>query len=598
MSIWAELRRRNVYKVGASYAMVAWLLIQAASILLPTFGAPSRVMPVFTAVVILGFPVVLVLAWVYEITPHGIRRTDDVPLETSVARVTGRRLNYVITGLLSLALVFLAVDNYVLEDSSETSQIASVAVLPFEDLSGDTAQSYFVNGMTDALIATLAAVDTIRVTSRTSVMQFQGANASVADIAERLNVDSVVEGAVLRDGERVRITARLIDVGTDRPVWSKTYERELRDILSLQNDLARAITGEMRAALTPEESERLARNRVVDPDAYDAYLRARELFTRVNEASSLRAVELFHQAVALDPLFAAAHAELGLACMYVSNFHRPGEPEWEECARTAVEQALALDADAAEAYVVRGRLVWTPANGYPHEQAIRELQRAIALNPLLGEAHFQLGQVYGHVGLLDAYLDHARQAAVLDPQNSRFVEGIGQALLYQGRYQEALDMFAQVPVDMNQFLSGMHKAWALFSSGQKTEAETLIDDYLRNNPTDLPGTLSSMKAIIVAARGNREAAAQMIEAAAGKNRSSLQFHHTAYNIAVAHAFMDQRDEALEWLEYAAEDGFPCLPLFEHDENLRTLRTDPRFAELIARFKGRADELKALAAGRQ
>jgi tetratricopeptide (TPR) repeat protein len=265
-------------------------------------------------------------------------------------------------------------------------------------------------------------------------------------------------------------------------------------------------------------------------------------------------------------------------------------------ARAAAETALSLDPDAAEAYVVRGRLAWSPASRYQHAQAIREYQHALALNPLLGEAHFQLGQVFGHTGFLDAYLDHARQALALDPANPRFQEAIGQALLYQGKYQEAVDAFTGLPADLHPLLIGYQMAWALFSSGRRADAAAVINDYLRIYPSDVPGTFSSMKAIILADQGDHEAAEQLIAVAAGKDRNSLQFHHTAYNIAVAYALLGKPADAFEWLDITAEEGFPCVALFEHDANLRSLRTDPRFAQLIARLRDQAHELRALAPG--
>lgn len=596
MSVWRELKRRNVFKVGAAYAVIAWLLIEVAATLLPTFGAPAWVMPVFTALVILAFPLALVLAWAYEVTPEGIRKTAQVRPEESVRHLTGRRLDYFAFALLALAVAYFLVDRYVLDETSgpPSQGLTSVAVLPFHDLSGDAAQGYFADGMTDALIATLASVSTIRVTSRTSVMQFRDPAAAVPDIARALQVDSVIEGAVLREGDRVRITVRLIDAGTDRPVWSQSYERELRGILMLQGEVARTIVREMRAALTPEERRRLSTTQTVLPEAYDAYLRARFHFARLNEEDNFRAVELFERSVTLDPTFAAAHAELGLAYNYIFANFRPDEQEWDDRAQAAAEKALSLDPDIPEAYIVRGRSVWTPAGRYQHARAIREYRQALALNPLLEEAHYQLGRVFGHTGFFEASLAHLERALELNPDHIRARAAVGQTRLYQRRFEDALEVFAKMPADYSPVMNGYQKAWALFELGRHEEATAVLDGYLRDYPEDSAGILASMQAVILVARGEAVEAERLIAVAAGKNRNSLLFHHTAYSIAVAYALMDRPDEALQWLEYAARDGFPCLPLFEEDVNLQSVRDDPRFTRLLEEVKTQLAEVRSLA----
>src|SRR5581483_1233929 len=232
-----------------------------------------------------------------------------------------------------------------------SDQIRSLAVLPLENLSADPAQEYFADGMTEALIAGLAKVGGLRVSSRTSVMQYQRARKPLAEIARELDVDAVVEGSVQRSGERVKITARLIHAPTERPLWAETYERNLRDALALQSEIARAVIQQIQIKLTQQEQTRLASARPVNPAAYDEYLRGRFYAYRQNKADNETAIRTLERAVALDPTFAAAHAELAQACVWRFFLFTPGEKEWEEKAFVAVEKALSLDPDSAAAHL-------------------------------------------------------------------------------------------------------------------------------------------------------------------------------------------------------------------------------------------------------
>ena len=251
MSLIAELKRRNVFRVGIAYAIVAWLLIEVASVVLPTFKAPEWVLQVCTFLVIFGFPLALILAWAFELTPEGIKREAEVDRTDSTTHVTGRKLDFSIIGLLAVAVVYFAVDKFVLEVEREESpggappSIRSLAVLPLENLSGQKDQEYFTIGMTEAVISQLAKIASLSVVSRTSVMQYTGVRMPMAEIASKLGVDAVIEGSVLRVDDVVRITVQLIDARNDRHLWAESYERDLRDVLALQSEVALAIAREI-----------------------------------------------------------------------------------------------------------------------------------------------------------------------------------------------------------------------------------------------------------------------------------------------------------------------------------------------------------------
>jgi serine/threonine protein kinase/lipoprotein NlpI len=472
-------------------------------------------------------------------------------------------------------------------------EIRSLAVLPMANLSGDPAQDYFADGMTETLIAGLAKVGALRVISRTSVMQYKDARKPLPQIACELNVDAVVEGSVQRLGERVQITVQLIYARTDRHLWSETYDRDLRDILSLQNEVARAVTQEIQIKLSPQEQMRLARARPINPEAYDYLLRGRFRLSRQTKTDNETAIEMFDRAVATDPSFAAAYAQLAQACVWRFFLFTPDEKQWEEKAFVAVEKALSLDPDLAEAHLARGRLLWTPSNHFPHDKAIQEYRRALALNSNLDEVQNQLALVYGHVGLLDEALQQLEKAVAINPSNTLARYHVGETLLFQGKYEQALTALRSVPRDVNPALVGYQTPIALLHLGRREEAAAILEELLRVYPEDNGGLFTSVQALMAALAGEKETAEDKIRSAIEKGKGFGHFHHTAYNIACAYSLMNKPEQAIKWLQAAADDGFPCYPLFESDPYLNPLREDSRFVTLMMRLKEQWKYYKAL-----
>ena len=471
-------------------------------------------------------------------------------------------------------------------------EIKSLAVLPLDNLSGDPAQDYFADGMTEALITGLAKVSALRVISRTSVMQYKGTRKTVPEIARELNVDAIIEGSVQRAGERVQITAQLIQASTERHLWAQTYERDLKDVLSLQSEVAGTIAREIQIKLTPQEQAQLANVRSVNPEAYDNYLRGKFHAERVNKTDNETAIKLLERAVEIDPNFARAFTELALAYNMKAFAFAPQERQWEEKAFVAVEKALALNPDLAEAHLARGRLLWTHTNHFPHESAMREYQRALALNPNLDEAHHQLAVVYGHIGLLDEAIQELQKAVAINPTNSLARFRVGAYLSYQGKYEQALPVFDSVPRETNPTLGGYQTAWALFQLGRKKEASARVAGLLRKYPRDEGGGLASMQALLFAAAGEERKAQEKMKSAIKTGQGFGHFHHAAYIIASAYALLDKHEPAVIWLQNAADDGFPCYPLFESDANLNNLRQDPQFINFMAKQKEQWQHRKA------
>ena len=462
----------------------------------------------------------------------------------------------------------------------KVSPIHSIAVLPLENLSGDPTQAYFTDGMTDALTTDLAQIGDLTVISRTAAMQYRGKNKVPAEIARELHVDALIEGSLVRSGNRVRISVQLVDPATDRIVWSKNYERDLGDIVSLQSDVARAVATEIEGKLRPREEALLSRTRSVKPEAYDYYLRGHLYSYRESSTDNEVAIGMLERVIAMDPDFAPAYAELADAYRMRFTQFAPQEKQWEEKAFQAADKALSLDPDLAEAYVARGYLLWTPSKGFQHREAIQEYRLALSLNPNLDEAHHYLGNIYIHIGLLDEGIRELQRAVAINPSNTPARARIGVALLYQGKCEQALAIFQSNLGDANQALRGYQTAWSLLCLGRTEEAHATVEEYLRKYPADEGGLLSSMQALLYAST-RQETRAEARIRQAKKGRDFIHFHHTAYNIASAYALIHKDGLAIQWLQTAASEGFPCYPVFARDPNLANLRNDRRFVQFLA-----------------
>jgi serine/threonine-protein kinase len=487
--------------------------------------------------------------------------------------------------LTALAVVAIAVPVWRNDPDTESTRQAvqgeeSIAVLPLENRSGDPSQDHFADEMTQAVINELSKISTLRVVSRASVMKYKGARQPLREIARELKVGSVLTGAVNRSGERVRVAVELTHAATDRDRWTESYDQNLRDVLALQRQVTRDIVGEIRVKLTPQEQGKFAQVRPVDPEAYDLYLRGKFHLHRQNRESNEAGIAALESAVAKDPTFAEAFAELAQAYVWKLFLFAPADRQLPEKAYVAVEKALSLDPNLAVAYLARGRLLWTPANHFPHVKAIREYRRALNLNPNLDEARNQLALVYCHIGAFDEALQESYIAVTTNPNNDLAQFRIGQTLNFQGKYEEGLRVLRAIPQEVNPALVGYQTAWALYNLGRKDGASVALQQLLKLHPEDSGGLYTSLEAVLAASAGQEALAEAKINSAIEKGKGFGHFHHTAYQIACAYALMDKTELGIQWLKASADDGFPCYPLFEHDTNLDKLRHDARFVEFL------------------
>ncbi|MEO8727039.1 MAG: winged helix-turn-helix domain-containing protein [Acidobacteriaceae bacterium] len=457
--------------------------------------------------------------------------------------------------------------------------IHSIAVLPLDNFSGDAAQTYFADGITDAITTQLAQVGSLRVMSRTSASKYRHGTTSAPQIARELKVDAVVEGSIERQGDDVRVKAQLVLASSDRQLWAKTYDRKMGDILTLESEVAKDIVTHVKAALTPGEESRLSRERTVDPAAYDLYLQGKYYSQHLNKPDNDRAIALFEQAIADDPEFAPIYAAISYEYRTRGTELDRNNDDARQKAFVATQKCLELDPGMADCYTARSTLIWNYANHFPTAAAVADLKHALALNPNSDEAHQQLGNIYNHIGLLEKAREQFQKAEALNPANPGTRFRIGVNLLYAGRYEDALQSIR----DSRRFLPSLwayQTSFAMYQLGRRAEAAAFLGGAPQDDHTDTAALLRGMEAILAASNGDRRLAHEKIAQAVRLGSGYQHFHHTEYAVASAYALMNQHEEALNWLKRAAEDGFPCYPLYARDKDLDNLRSDPRFIAFL------------------
>src|SRR5947209_16040480 len=407
-NFFAELKRRNVYKVAVAYAVVSWLLIQAASIFFPAFDAPPWVMKIFIIVVMLGFPVALIFSWAFEITPEGIKLESEIEPSKSIKRRTGRKIVAVTIALAVIAVgLFVyqlvqpqvgtslrdvrsdsAKDEGRLGEPSLPAPNKSVAVLPFVNMSADKNDEYLSDGMTEELINVLSKVPGLRVPGRTSCFAFKGKNEEdiFRKVGDQLHVGTVLEGSVRKAGEKLRVTAQLINVSDGYHLWSKDYDGDVKDILSFQSNVAEQVVQALQVQLGTEAARALSKKPTENPEAYRLYLLGRYHFAKFTRAGWTNAIHYFEQALQIDPSYTLAYCGLADTYGWAGGQTLPGREAWAKEMEFA-RKALTLDPNLAEAHLSMGTALYSVLGPYASE---KELDRAAELNPNLpqiGRAH-------------------------------------------------------------------------------------------------------------------------------------------------------------------------------------------------------------------
>jgi TolB-like protein len=584
----AELRRRRIFRVAGAYGVVGWLLIQVVATTFPLLGFPQWLAQLVVVLVILGFAPAMVLAWAFDITSDGVTRTSPGAVRGRVALVG---LLVVLVPIVGWQVVRggerdasrLAPASAQADGSADTRPVRTLAVLPLSNLSGDAAQDYFAEGLTEELITNVARIGGIRVKSPSAVARYRGSVAPASVVARELEVDAVLEGSVVQSGDRVRVTVRLIDPAGDEQVWAEQYEAPLRDIMSLHAAISHAIAAGLQVTLTERDRARLdARRRIVDGEAYEHYLRGLSLYSRQNRVDNSAAIASLERAVARDPSFAAAHGFLAVAYAVRGFSYEPeNRLTLEQRARDAAGRALALDPGSAYARLALARLLWTREHGWPHREVLAQLREAYALDPSSDHVIRQLAIIYNHIGYPERALDELRK---LDVMHNVARTQIGIARSIQGRHADVLAIMQAVPPQARSGMSLSLLAVALFELGRIDDALSVLDEYFSGRSGGEPyAQLPAVRALLHAAAGRADDAERDI-AVALEYRASGEFHHASYVIAQAYARLRRPDQALHWLEWTLRDGFPVYPLIARDPHLDALRGDPRFVALLAALR--------------
>ena len=496
-SFFSELKRRNVYKVAVAYAVVSWLLIQAASILFPTFDAPSWVMKVFVAVLALGFPAALIFSWAFEITPEGIKRESEITLSTSIARKTGRKIIgiTVVLALIAVALLayqllkpkVVASDLIAQPPSVRSIPEKSIAVLPFENLSAEKANAFFASGIQDEILTRLAKIGDLKVISRTSTAQYQSKPQSLTLVAQQLGVAHILEGSVQKSGDAVHINVQLIKASTDAHLWAESYDRELKNIFVVEGEVAGAIAEALKARLTGAEKKAIAEKPTENMDAYDAYLRGLSIEqSHWSYVAWQEAVTAYVTAVQSDPKFALAWGRMASvrSLLYFNgvNLSKNSAASVKE----AADQAITLQPDLGEAWVAQGNYRYRVLRDFIGGlQAFEEARKRLPNDSLVA---WNAANVERRLGRWQDAEAHYRKAADLDPRNLQIFEAMGATFELLRRYEDAQAVFDRaLKISPNEDDVRARKANVFRSAGRLEEADKELARSSANASYDVVG---------------------------------------------------------------------------------------------------------------
>ena len=583
MSFLDELKRRNVIRVATAYVVAAWLVIQVIETIFPAFGFGSGAVRIAVIVLVITFIPVLVLSWVFEITPDGLKRETELHGRAAQARFSARHLDRMILVLLALALGYFAFDKFVLDPVRDREKIAearqegraegvvqsygdtSIAVLPFVNLGPDLEQDYFSDGITEEVLNLLARVPGLRVISRTSAFSFKGRNVTVGEIARELGVRYILEGSVRQAGNRVRVTTQLIEAASDRHVWSESYERPLENIFAIEDEIAQAVLPAIEFQLTGRPPSAIR----TDPAAYALHLQAAHFFLQRTPGGLERAVEYASRALEIDPDYAPAWITLASAYINQVNLGRRPRDEGYRLAVEAIDRGLELAPDYPLAHSARAWVAMSFERDYAASAA--HFRRATALAPNSGVVLGNRAVLAVTLGRLDEARQLTERGIELDPVN---------AVLYANRADQLVRL--DRPAEAEQ---AAQKALALSPGMSFAQGTLATAQLLQERPAD---------ALASAQADANDAARRFVGAlayyaagdweAADRELAELQVQHAtdaAYFIAAVHAWRNETEEAFAWLTRAVDEGQTVFGI-RTERFLRALHNDPRWEETLER----------------
>ena len=593
MSLFNELKRRNVFRVGAAYVVAAWLLIQVAETIFPLFGfddSPARVVVILLAI---GFLPTLAFAWAFEMTPEGLKKEKDVDRSKSVTPYTGKKLDQMILVVMVLALAYFSFDKFVLSEQREATmerqaneRLASateqarqqgrsealvvhfsdnsIAVLPFVDMSVDKDQEYMSDGIAEELLNLLAKIPELRVISRSSAFSYKGKDIKLAQVAEELNVSHILEGSVRKAGNRIRITAQLIEARTDSHLWSETYDRALDDIFAIQDEISAMVVNQLKIKIlgaTPHLRE-------TNPEAYSLYLRARHLQSQGSAESYLQSNALYKQAVAIDPDYVEAWDGLANSYMAQANRSLMEADEGYELARAAAEKALAIDPNYALALAHMGWIAIAHDNDPARAASFYE--RALQLDPGNPDILSNAASLLFFLGRNQESIALNEYANARDPVNSVGLSNVAYLYMVVGRLEEAVSSYEEA-LRLSPTSIGDHyyMGTALLLMGKPQAALATM----QQEPYDVYRLLG--EALVYHDLGDQRASDAALAELIEKHEADW-----SYNIAYVLAYRNEADRAFEWLEKAAEYSDPGLVEVMSKPEFANIRGDARWLPFL------------------
>ena len=579
LSFYTELKRRNVFKVAIVYSAVAWLLLQLSDTLGPALHLPEWFVSAVIFLLILGFPIAIIFAWAFDLTPEGpegLKRETKADPAAPEAGQTGRKLNHIVVAALVLALSYFVIDKVVFNSGRDTAgtstadQVAqqqpaeiesakadnSIAVLPFVNMSSDEEQEYFSDGLSEELLNLLARIPELKVAARTSSFSFKDKDLAIPEIASRLKVAYVLEGSVRKQGNQLRITAQLIQADNGYHLWSETYDRQMDNVFQIQEDIAIAVVDALRITLLGE----VPKTRRTDPAAYQLFLEGQYLKRQISSDSLNRAVEVFKQAVEIDPAYVPAWAELADTYIWGGGSDELSDEEATALADQAIQTAISTDPDYAFAYYVRG-ISWIFTK-HRFKQGIEDFQHALKLDPDDAFIVAAIGKGAFLTGKFDLAITQYQAALAMEPIVPEFYWFLGRAYLSSGRLDDAEATFRKLS-SLSQSYRGKFHLWeTLFIKGELEAALAESDSSFR-------------RAITHHALGNAakadEALADLIENA------------DPYSIAMVYGYRGDVDKTFEWLNYMLEnsDHYPTFILCE--TAFRSIHSDKRWQPFLEKL---------------
>jgi len=584
-SVWGELKRRNVVRVAIAYAIVSWLLIEVSTTTFPMLNLPGWAATLVTVLLLIGFPVAVIFAWAYELTPEGLKKEKDIERSESITHATGRNLDFVIIAMLVVALGYFGYDKFILNPDRHAAEIEaavqvareevasaveprdsakSIAVLAFADLSPEGDQEYFSDGLSEELLNLLAKVPELQVAARTSSFSFKGKDLEILEIASRLKVAHILEGSVRKSGNQIRITAQLIQADNGYHLWSESYDRELDNIFQIQEEIAIAVVDALKITLLGD----VPKTRKTDPQAYQLFLEGQYLKRQITADSLSKAIEAFRQAVEIDPAYVPAWASLADAYIWVG--------ENNDLADQAIEIAISTDPSYAYSYYARGIIRIFSKSRF--KEGIEDFQHALKLDPDNAFIVASIGKGASVTGKYDVAIEPFQARLRLEPVTPEFYFFLGMTYRGSGRLDDSEASYRKMLSLSPQYDSGHFRLWhTLFLKGEFDAALAELEQ--------IPGFAYKATGLAIThyALGNKaqsdEILAELIEFV---ELTEIGANFDRYRIAIVYGYRGDADNAFKWLNHSLETQSGSLIWILTETAFHGLHSDPRWQPLLGK----------------